>query len=113
MRSALGIAELFDAFIAGLDPIRMVRDAPDDHAVAGLGEAVMDAQLTRLIQFADTPEAGARRDLRLVIQAAQDELHMLTAAVYLRRPCHVIGASPARIGCPIVPRSVIDRGRWR
>ena len=73
----LGIVELFDAFIAGRHTIRMVRDAPDDHAVAGLGAAAMDAVLTRLIQFADTPEAGARRDLLRAIQAAQDELDTL------------------------------------
>jgi uncharacterized membrane protein YccC len=77
----LGIAELFNAFVAGGHTIRMVRDAaahmPDDHAAAGLGEATMDDVLTRLIHYSDTPDAGTRRDLLRAIQAAQDELDTL------------------------------------
>jgi uncharacterized membrane protein YccC len=77
----LGIAALFNAFIAGPHALRMVRDtavdAPDDHAAAGLGEAALDAVLTRLIQFAATPDASTRRDVLRAIQAAQDELDTL------------------------------------
>ena len=77
----LGIAELFNAFIAGRHTLRMVRDAaarlPDDHAAAGPGEAAIDDVLTRLIQFADAPDASTRRDLLRAMQAAQDELDTL------------------------------------
>jgi uncharacterized membrane protein YccC len=76
----VGIAELFNAFIAGRHTIRMVRDAaahaPDD-AAAGAGDAAMDDVLTRLIQFADTPDTGKRRDLLRTMRAVQDELDTL------------------------------------
>jgi uncharacterized membrane protein YccC len=77
----LGIAELFNAFIAGRHTLRMVRDAaahmPNDHAAAGLGEAAIDDVLTRLIQFSDTPDTSTRRDLLRAMQAAQDNLDTL------------------------------------
>jgi uncharacterized membrane protein YccC len=77
----VGMAELFNAFIAGRHTIRMARDAaahmPDDHAATGLGEAAIDDVLTRLIQFSDTPDASSRRDLLRAIEAAQDLLDTL------------------------------------